>query len=38
MNTRKIISFVVLLLFLSVLWYGIAKDEFDETIFNGNLL
>jgi len=38
MNTRKIVTFIVFIVFVAVLWYGIAKDEFAETIFNGNLL
>lgn len=38
MNIRKILTFIVLLAFISILWYGVKKGEFAETIFNGNLL
>jgi hypothetical protein len=38
MNLRKIVTFVVLLTFIAILWYGVSKGEFAETIFNGNLL
>jgi hypothetical protein len=38
MNLRKILVFIILLLFVSILWHGIKKEEFAETKFNGNLL
>jgi hypothetical protein len=38
MSIRKILIFVVLAVFVTVLWHGITKGEFEETRFNGNLL
>jgi len=38
MNTRKVLAFLAIILFLTILIYGVSKGEFAETIFNGNLL
>ncbi len=38
MSIRKLLTFIVFFAFIAILWYGVSKGEFAESVFNGNLL